>query len=229
MSFSEQIRKVAASYDRTIEFGMRAVDLYENLPAAITSHPAYSDFREATGCGSDSAAVRRFLDPQAGMRFLDLGCAANIINYRTHEWPAEYFGVDSSEETVKLLRRHVRGNGISVGGIVKGMIDRLPFEDGFFQIAACIGVLEYYPIAYARESLPEIRRVMAAGGRLYVDVPNIDHPACEVMCMVEEHMGRPILLKEKREELDRLMTRLFEVSLTDASRVMSGYYLTKAG
>ncbi len=75
MTAMDDLSRVAASYDRTIEFGMKAVNLYRDPPDSITSHPNYEAFREASGCGSDSAAVRRFLDPRPGTRFLDIGCA----------------------------------------------------------------------------------------------------------------------------------------------------------
>jgi SAM-dependent methyltransferase len=225
----ERIGRISASYDRTIEFGNRGVDLYADLPDHITSLPAFREFSEATGCGSDHAAIRHFLKPRSGARFLDMGCSANIITHRLHEWPSEYFGIDSSVETVRLLERYVAREGIRVGGIRQSPIDRMPFPGGFFDIAACVGVLEYYPIEYAAKVLPEAYRTLKDGARFYVDIPNVDHPGCAVMEAVEEYMGRPIVLKVAGEEFERLLSGLFSIARVDPSRIMTGYYLERQG
>lgn len=225
----ERIGKISASYDRTVEFGSRGIDLYADLPDWITALPAFREFSEATGCGSDHAAIRHFLDPRPGSRFLDMGCSANIITHRLYEWPSEYFGIDSSLETVRLLARHVAREGIRIGGVQHGTIDRMPFAGGFFDIAACVGVLEYYPIAYTAAVIPEVHRTLKRGGRFYVDIPNVDHPGCAVMEAVEERMGRPIALKASGEEFERLLPGLFSIVKVDASRLMTGYYLKREG
>lgn len=227
MDRDDRIAKVSASYDRTIEFGHRGVDLYAELPERILALPGYREFSEASGCGSDHAAIRRFLDPRPGMKFLDLGCSANIIMHRLHEWPAEYFGIDSSGETIRLLERYSAREGLKIGGVRQGMIHAMPFPGESFEIAACVGVLEYYPPEYAAEVLPEVRRVLKPGGRFYVDIPNVEHPACPVMEAVEAHMGRPIVLKVRREEFEKLLAGVFHVREADASRLMTGFYLEK--
>jgi len=149
----------------------------------------------------------------------------NIINHRLHEWPSAYFGVDVSAENIGLLKRHVTARNIAVGGLHVGRIDRLPFSDGYFRIAACVGVLEYYPMEYARAVIREARRVLERRGGFYVDMPNQDHPGFPAMCLVEEHMNRPILLRCPRADFEKLLAGLFTLEGIDATRIMTGFFL----
>jgi SAM-dependent methyltransferase len=205
--------------------GLKGVDLYKQLPASITGHPAYAFLATGGDCSSGNPAIRKFLAPVSGDRFLDLGCCVNIINHRLHEWPSAYYGVDVSPENIGLLKRHVAAKGIAVGGLHAGRIDRLSFTDGYFRIAACVGVLEYYPLEYAEAALREARRVLAPGGRFYVDIPNIGHPGFPAMQRIEEHMGRPIMLKIMGFEFEKHLDGLFAAEVVDLSRVMAGYFL----
>ena len=218
------LERIAASYDRTIVEGMKGVDLYKLLPERITGHPAYAHLRHGD-CSSGNPAIRDFLSPVAGDRFLDLGCCMNLVNYRFDEWPSVYFGVDISGENIEALRLHVTRRNIMVGGLHQERIDRLPFADGYFRIAACVGVLEYYPMEYAQTVLREARRVLEKGGRFYADIPNTGHPGIAAMRMIEEHMGRPIMLGIAGFKFEKLLDKLFDVAGVDASRVMTGYFL----
>ena len=208
--------------------GVKGVDLYKQLPVSITGHPAYAFLATGGDCSSGNPAIREFLAPASGDRFLDLGCCVNIINHRLHEWPSAYFGVDVSAENIGLLKRHVAAKGIAVGGLHAGRIDRLPFTDGYFRIAACVGVLEYYPLEYAEAVLREARRVLAPGGRFYVDIPNVGHPGFPAMRRIEEHMGRPIMLGIPGSRFEAMLAGLFVVDRVDATRAMTGFFLRAA-
>ena len=221
------IERIAASYDATIEAGNQGIDPYDQLPEAITSHPAYAVLRQGGNCSSGNPAIRTFLDPKPDEKFLDLGCAANIINYRLHEWPCVYFGVDASPATIELLKRHTEARKIEIGGVHCARAERLPFPDLYFDLAACVGVLEYHPAEYAAAVLREAHRVLRPNARFYVDIPNLAHPGLPVMLLMEEHLGRPILLRVSREEFKRLLEGLFNIDQEDSSRVMAGYFLRR--
>ena len=227
MPHDKDITRVAGSYDRTIREGIKGRDLYRELPERITSHPAFRPFSASEGNGSRNPAIRDYLAPMPGEKFLDMGCCANILNYRLDEWPSEYHGVDASGETISLLERVVKREGRKVGGLYRASVHAMPFQDGAFQLAACVGVLEYFPAGYAAEVLREAHRVLAPGGRFYVDIPNITHPGVEAMYLVEEHMGRPILLRMPSAEFEGMLRGLFRIDRTDTSRVMAGYCLTR--
>ncbi len=228
LNAEEVLKRVSDSYDRTLEAGMRGVNLYDHLPDAITTHPAYVHLKGGGDCSSGNPRIREFLDPKPEHKFLDLGCCVNIINYRLHEWPSGYHGVDVSPETIECLNRYVKERRIDVGALCRGPADRLPFEDGFFRIAACVGVLEYHDLDYASRVIRETARVLGPGGRFYVDIPNAGHPAFEAMCLVEDHMGRPILLRRPRTDFERILEGFFTVTRRDFSRVMGAYFLTRS-
>jgi SAM-dependent methyltransferase len=227
MSHYEERARVAESYDRTIREGLKGVDLYRELPERITSHPSFGPFSASEGNGSGNPAIKDYLAPMPGERFLDMGCCANILSYRLDEWPSEYHGVDVSGETIALLERVVKKDGRKAGGLYRAPVHAMPFLNGMFQLAACVGVLEYFPAGYAAEVLREVHRVLASGGRFYVDIPNTGHPGLEAMCMVEEHMGRPIMLRIPSADFAGMLKGLFRVMRTDFSRVMAGYSLVR--
>lgn len=225
--FDGDIKQVSESYDRTIEAGNRGLNPYDDLPESITGHPAYIHLRQGGNCSSGNPDIKAFLDPKPHERFLDLGCAANILNYRLHEWPCGYFGVDSSEATISLLENAVRERGWEVGGLYCAPADRVPFPDGSFHLAACVGILEYHALEYAGRVLREAHRVLEPGGRFYVDIPNPEHPGLPAMRLIEEHLGRPIKFRGSRTDFKGMLRGLFSVEREDVSRVMAGYFLRR--
>lgn len=107
------------------------------------------------------SALERLALP-AGGRLLDAGCGSG----RTLDELALYgdvSGVDLSPDAVRLARD--RGHReVSVGPI-----ERLPFEDGTFDLVTCMDVIEHTPDDAA--SLRELRRVTRPGAMIVLTVP----------------------------------------------------------
>ncbi|GAH11999.1 unnamed protein product, partial [marine sediment metagenome] len=49
---------------------------------------------------------------------------------------------------------------------------KLPYTDGIFNWVVCIGMLEYYPLEYAKAVLLEIIRILKPEGHCFIDIPN---------------------------------------------------------
>jgi ubiquinone/menaquinone biosynthesis C-methylase UbiE len=111
-------------------------------------------------------AVIRALMAQAGidggLRVLDAGCGTgrNMLEFADL---GTVEGVDSSPEAIEFCRR--RG----VLGVHEGQIERLPFDDGAFDLILATDVLEHLEDDAA--ALRELRRVTAPSGRLLATVP----------------------------------------------------------
>jgi SAM-dependent methyltransferase len=121
------------------------------------------------------SAVRRFLRARLGVGEI------HVYKSRRGRARAEQFvaGFDRSE-TVLNVGAGATSYGPNVvnleispsaGVDVVGLGEALPFADGSFQGVVLEAVLEHVPDA--ERTLAEIRRVLAPGGRLYVDVPFI--------------------------------------------------------
>lgn len=96
-------------------------------------------------------------------RVLDAGCGSgrNLVELARYGEPT---GLEPAAASVAAAR--ARG----VGGVVVGGLDvRLPFEDGRFDVATCLDVIEH--LDDDRLALRELRRVVRPGGRLVVTVP----------------------------------------------------------
>ena len=90
---------------------------------------------------------------------------------------------------------------------------------------AVVGVLEYWDLGYVERALRELKRVLKAGARAVVDVPNQNHPHFETMLLVEECLGRPICL-HSRTVFERMLTSQFSIVATDDAHVMVKYFIT---
>ncbi|HEV2998774.1 MAG TPA: class I SAM-dependent methyltransferase, partial [Solirubrobacteraceae bacterium] len=97
-----------------------------------------------------------------GARILDAGCGSgrNMIELARH---GEVTGVEISDASAALARdRHV-------GEVIEGSVLDMPFDDGAFDLAVSLDVIEH--LEDDREALRELRRVVAPGGALLVTVP----------------------------------------------------------
>lgn len=194
MHITTHLKAIAESYDRVINDG-RDGDSYSNLPEHITNAPAYAAWKaEGEGEGTTDSGrneVVDFLMPAAGMKFIDLGCAANLVIRDYDKWPSLYHGVDISPETIKMLKWNVENKNLTVGALHCGSIHETPFDDGFFDIGACIGVLEYFESDYVESALREAHRILKPDGKFVLDIPNIKSPAGQMAMKIEEYLGRP--------------------------------------
>lgn len=113
-------------------------------------------------------------------RFLDMGCGAgrhvmlaaveNIIPY----------GVDFSHEGVVYTRSMLSKNGFGrfADNVVECGVDKLPFENEFFDGIMCFGVLYYLNVTGINNSIKEMYRVMKKGGHGMVLIRNTEDYRC---------------------------------------------------
>lgn len=135
------------------------------------------------------------LDPKPLERYLDLGCCGGIHTVGLQNLPCKYYGVGGSPEVVERIKQALskQENLISV---IVGDADDLPYEDRFFDLATCIGLLSHHPPAYRPRVLSQLRRVLKHNGRAGVDYPNPLHPRIRDAAKMEELRGSPIYLED---------------------------------
>jgi len=217
-----QLEQIAKSYDRHfIEYGKKDCLGYDNLPEYITNDPEYPAWKaEAENGveGSEPIDIREYLSPEKGMNFISLGCSLNLMRKGYDQWPSTYHGVDISRKTMQTLKRFAAKNKLPVGALYRASVHATPFEDSFFDIGDCIGVLEYYEKDFVLQAVREFHRILKPNGRFVLDIPNADSPSGRVAMRIEACMGRPDLFAMPPQEFEGMLEAYFEIEDSDRIR-----------
>ncbi|MCL2495289.1 MAG: class I SAM-dependent methyltransferase [Oscillospiraceae bacterium] len=223
-----QLDMIAKSYDRHfIEYGKKDSLSYDNLPDYITGNPEYPQWKaelENGIAGKEPIDMKQYLSPAKRMNFVSLGCSLNLTRKGYGKWPSTYYGVDISSETIQMLNRSVKENKLPIGSLHCTSIHETPFDDSFFDIGECIGVLEYYEKDFVLQAIREFHRILKPGGRFVLDVPNAGSPSGRVAMLIEECMGRPDHFNMSPQEFENLIQDYFEVEDSDRIRAQSHGY-----
>lgn len=100
--------------------------------------------------------------PQPDERALDLGTGTGEVARRLAARLRAVTGIDLARRALALARTTTLGGGI---GLVQGDLERLPFRAGSFTLITASFALH---ATLPERSLPALRRVLIAGGRLIV-------------------------------------------------------------
>ena len=102
---------------------------------------------------------------QSGRRLLDAGCGTGGMLVRLDDW--ERRGCDLSAEAGELCRE--RG----MRQVIVSGVHEMPYADGLFDAVLSLDVLYHARVDPVR-ALVEMRRVLAPGGLLIVNVPSFE-------------------------------------------------------
>lgn len=120
-------------------------------------------------------AVRKWLDAlPAGTRVLDAGCGEGVL---VDEYAARLsiVGVDAFYSSDRVQH---------------GLLTALPFDNGSFDRALCLDVLEHLPFVEQPLALAELFRVLTPGGELLVSVPNLAHLQSRIQFLLRGRLIR---------------------------------------
>ena len=132
--------------------------------------------------------------------------------------------MDISPALISAMKNFVSREHITIGGLFVSDLSVLPFGDGFFDISAVIGVMEYCSFEYIKQALSELNRVLKFKSSVVLDIPNRHHPYAEDMAKLEKHLKRPIFL-HSHSRFEKLLEPLFSIERVDDSKVMLKYFL----
>jgi SAM-dependent methyltransferase len=106
----------------------------------------------------------------AGMRVLDAGCGYGRNLVHLLRQGCEVFALDEDREGVEHVRQLAASLecGLPAENFQVGLIERMPFADGFADVVMCNSVLHFArDEEHFREMLAEMWRVLRPGGLLF--------------------------------------------------------------
>lgn len=119
--------------------------------------------------------VRRYLDALPSQtRVLDAGCGEGVL-------------VDEYADRLQIVGIDMN---FSSARVTQASLDALPFDDGSFDRALCLDVLEHLSYEQQPRALAELHRVLGPGGELVVSVPNLAHLQSRVQFLVRGRLIR---------------------------------------
>lgn len=124
---------------------------------------AYAQFLENWDAGFYAKYADALRPATPGGRALDVGCGVGQVVARLTADGFEAHGVDVSEPNIERARRHSPQCRLYDG-------TRLPYEDGWFDAAGALNVLEH--VEEPEAFIAELVRVVRPGGRIVVSSPN---------------------------------------------------------
>tara|TARA_Y100000310_G_scaffold157690_1_gene157096 strand:+ start:812 stop:1483 length:672 start_codon:yes stop_codon:yes gene_type:complete len=187
---------------------------------------AYKEFREAPMkklyehpiAGIPSRArvkiILNEIGDLRGKRVLDIGCEGGYISSKILlKNPFELYAIDICDEALNEFREKVKLKGFGKKIVIKkGFLQKLPFEDGFFDFVICSEVIEHAP--YLDKGFEEINRVLKKRGKLILTFP-IEHKRRKVY-WIAKMFG--INVDAARE------TTLFEYSRDEIKGKLKNYF-----
>jgi SAM-dependent methyltransferase/uncharacterized protein YbaR (Trm112 family) len=111
------------------------------------------------------------LPDSTGEKFLDVGCNWGRWCIPAARKGYDVVGIDPSIGAVFAARRVCAQLGVKAQFVV-GDGRYLPFKPGVFDVVYCYSVLQHFSKENARMALTEMARVLRAGGRSLVQMPN---------------------------------------------------------
>jgi len=116
-------------------------------------------------------AVRSLVEPRAGERVLDLGCAAGAVSHFLSTFGCKTVGVDAEPLAIERARSLFPRLSFEVADVAA-----LPFEDASFDKAVAADLVEHLDGTTFTGMLVEAHRVLQPGGTLSLYTPNPRHP-----------------------------------------------------
>jgi ubiquinone/menaquinone biosynthesis C-methylase UbiE len=130
-------------------------------------------------------------------RCLDLGSGLGNLSESLSHIYQEVYSLEAVTERIELQKKRYKNAHISNITIVRGNALELPFEDNFFDLIVCNGVLEwigmmnksFFPRDLQLSFLREVRRVLSNEGFLYIGIEN--RVGIQYLLGANDHSGIP--------------------------------------
>ena len=123
-------------------------------------------------------------------RVLDAGCGPGQWSIASAKHNKEVAGIDISKYLILVAKRKAREHNLTNARFYVGNVEKLPFQDNYFDIVICYRVLPYVD---AYKTLSEISRVLKTGGQFFLGLQGIRYYLCKLFYGIKEANCRDII------------------------------------
>ncbi|KAJ4455872.1 putative Sterol 4-C-methyltransferase strm-1 [Paratrimastix pyriformis] len=201
------------------------IELYYG-PSFHFAPPRYKGQNNDEALQDFHAKVAHLLQLAPGKKCLDLGCGVGgLLRDVGRESGASVTGITLSDEEVRIGNELNQSMGLGhICSIVKGNMQRLPFEESSFDAVYGVYTLKYLTQPELERTLQEVRRVLKPGGMFLVyclmktdkyDESNPEHRA--LISGFEYSCGMPALHYTKRMKQDCIQAGMTPLAHFDSS------------
>ncbi|MDD2387860.1 MAG: class I SAM-dependent methyltransferase [Bacteroidales bacterium] len=112
------------------------------------------------------------IDIDDNAKILDVGCGPGEMVKDLVQLNRKVYGIDIAKEMVQIANERIKKESINLAqvNIAEGDIENLNFDDDFFDVIICSGVVEYLKDDVTW--LSEIKRTLKTNGYLIINVTN---------------------------------------------------------
>ena len=181
------LRRAPASYDRAF---------MDTMARAYVEQTPWTRLR--------LDAIRCLVEPAAGERVLDLGCAAGAVAHFLSTFGCRAVGVDAEPLAIDRARALFPRLEFVVADVTA-----LPFADASFDKAVAADLVEHLDDGTLARMLGEVRRVVGPGGLLALYTPNPAHP-------IERLKARDLVLARNETHVGLRRRGALEQAVRDA-------------
>ncbi|MFG1358481.1 class I SAM-dependent methyltransferase [Xanthobacter pseudotagetidis] len=140
--------------------------------------------------GEDLEALARLLEGHGAARLIDLGCGGGHVSFTAAPHVKEVVAYDLSAEMLAAVAGQAARRGLGNIATAQGVAERLPFEDGSFDIVASRYSAHHW--ADAAAGVREARRMLKPGGLcVFMDVVAAEDALLDTFLQTVEMLRDP--------------------------------------
>lgn len=159
----------------------------------------------------------KLINPRKNEVALDVGCGTGIISIKMAKRGAKIYGLDISAKMIEKFKEKIKKQNFkNFKELRVWSMGRLPYKSKFFDIITCCGVMDHYPINFAKKCLIEMKRVLKNNGRIVIDFPN------EKSDLIREYVKAEPTLHLYSEKSLKNMIKSSSLEIADIKKVGMG-------
>ncbi len=123
----------------------------------------------------DMAGIAQLLKGKGANTILDLGCGSgrHVIYLAQNGFTVS--GLDNSPEGIAMTRQWLADEGLPADLRLQNMMERLPYQDAFFDAVISVQVIHHARLATIRNIVQEIGRILKKEGFIFITTPTLKH------------------------------------------------------